>query len=58
MDIVRSIMKYERFMKDNTPEKIEARVKAKVEEIFPESYRKEMVNAILADFERQIKGMY
>ena len=54
-------MERERLLRDNTPEKFEARVQAKVEELFPLKQREAWVNEIaagmLAGFTAQACGM-
>lgn len=56
MSLKEVLARREQFLRENTQEKFDARVKAKAEELFPESWRKEVADAVIASFMAQVSG--
>lgn len=56
MTLVQAVLAMDRFNRENTQEKVEVRVKAKAEKLFPENWRNEVAAAVIAQFAAQAKG--
>lgn len=56
MTLTQTIIQRERFRRDNTPEKTEARIRETVERLFPEKWVKEVAEGVMAGFAAQVKG--